>query len=118
MNPVIVVFTAIALLAQATPPAADDAKTIAAGRRIYAGKKCAECHQIAGHGNSRFPLDGVGARLSAEDLRRWFTHTREMENAQPKRPAIRMSSRRYRFSDAELDALVAYLQTLTEARRR
>jgi mono/diheme cytochrome c family protein len=109
--------SAAALLAQATPPAPDDAKKIAAGRRIYAGEKCAECHLIAGHGNSRFPLDGVGARLSAADLRRWFTHTEEMENAQPKRPAIRMSSRKYRFSDEELSALVAYLQSLTTPRR-
>src|SRR5262245_37687011 len=93
------VLSAAALLAQAPPPSPDDAKKIATGRKIYAGEKCAECHQIAGHGNSRFPLDGVGARLSAADLRRWFTHTEEMERAQPKRPAIRMSSRKYRFND-------------------
>jgi mono/diheme cytochrome c family protein len=82
------------------------------GRQIYADQKCSMCHQIAGHGNKMFPLDGVGGRLSEADLRRWFTHTAEMENARPKRPAIRMSSRNYDFSDADLDALVAYLKTL------
>jgi hypothetical protein len=54
----------------------------------------------------------VGRRLSETDLRRWFTHTVEMEARLPKQPAIRMSSRKYRFSDAELDALVAYLRSL------
>jgi len=83
-----------------------------AGRKIYVREKCSVCHQIAGQGNQRFPLDGVGARLPAADLRRWFTHTREMEAARPKIPAIKMSSRKYRLSDAELDALVAYLLTL------
>jgi hypothetical protein len=58
------------------------------------------------------PLDDVGSRLSGEAIRRWFTHTEEMENALPRRPAIRMSSRKYSFSDADLDALVAYLKTL------
>jgi hypothetical protein len=59
-----------------------------------------------------FPLDGVGSRLTPAEIRRWFTHTLEMEDRLPKRPAIRMSSRKYKFSDAELDALVAYLQSL------
>ena len=91
---------------------AQDAKTVETGRRLYQKEKCAVCHQIGGHGNSRFPLDGVGSRLSAGDLRRWFTHTFEMEAAKPRKPAIEMSSRKYNFSDAELDALVAYLQSL------
>ncbi len=112
MNLVYVVFAAVALLAQATPPAADESKKIAAGRKLYTDEKCVECHQIGGHGNSRFPLDGVGARLGATNLRRWFTHTEQMENARPIRPAIKMSSRKYRFSEEELDALVTYLQSL------
>ena len=83
-----------------------------AGRKIYAREKCNVCHQIAGHGNQRFPLDGVGARLSPTDLRRWFTNTIDMEAALPKKPAIKMSSKKYRMKDTELDALVAYLLTL------
>ena len=30
---------------------------VAAGRKIYERERCAACHQIAKHGNSRFPLD-------------------------------------------------------------
>ena len=85
---------------------------IDAGRKLYQAEKCSTCHQVAGQGNRMFPLDGVGARLSADEIRRWFTHTEEMENALPRRPAIRMSSRKYNFSDQDLAALVAYLRTL------
>jgi mono/diheme cytochrome c family protein len=91
---------------------AQEAKTVETGRRVYEREKCAVCHQIAGRGNSRFPLDGVGSRLSADDLRRWFTHTVEMEAAKPRKPAIEMSSRKYNFRDADLKALIEYLRTL------
>lgn len=85
---------------------------VEAGRRLYVSEKCSVCHLVAGQGNKRFPLDGVGRRLTAVELRRWLTHTLEMEARLPKQPAIRMSSRKYKLSDAELDALVAYLQSL------
>jgi len=91
---------------------AQDAGQIEAGRKLYERERCATCHQIGGRGNRLFPLDGVGARLSVADIRRWFTHTAEMERALPKRPAILMSSRKYAFKDADLDALVAYLASL------
>ena len=91
-------------------PSAD--RAVAAGRSIYVAEKCSVCHQVAGQGNKLFPLDGVGGRLTVADIRRWFTHTVEMEARLAKQPAIRMSSRKYRFSDLELDALVAYLQSL------
>ena len=91
---------------------AQEAKTVETGRRIYDRQKCADCHQIAGRGNSRFPLDGVGSRLSADDLRRWFTHTVQMEAAKSRKPAIEMSSRKYNFRDADLNALIEYLRTL------
>jgi cytochrome c len=85
---------------------------IEAGRRLYVAQKCSVCHLVAGQGNKRFPLDGVGQRLTAVELRRWFTHTVEMEARLSKQPAIKMSSRKYKLSDADLDALVAYLQSL------
>jgi mono/diheme cytochrome c family protein len=100
------------LLAAPIVASAQEAKTIDTGRRIYQREKCAVCHQIAGRGNSRFPLDGVGTRLSADELRRWFTHTVEMEAAKARKPAIEMSSRKYNFSNNDLEALVAFLLSL------
>ena len=85
---------------------------VTAGRKVYEQQKCASCHQIAKRGNSRFPLDGVGAKLTPEQLRRWMTDTAEMEAALPRLPAIRMSEMKFRLNARELDALVAYLASL------
>lgn len=93
---------------------AQDSKQIEAGRKIYESQGCAKCHMIAGRGNRISPLDGVGDRLSPADIRRWLTHTAQMEDALPKAPAIKMSTRKYNFNDADLAALVAYLQSLKE----
>jgi mono/diheme cytochrome c family protein len=82
------------------------------GRKVYEREKCATCHQIDKKGNSRFPLDGVAKRLAPTQLRMWLTDTRRMEQALPRLPAIRMSARKFRLKDVELDALVAYLKTL------
>ena len=90
-----------------SPPSKVDA-----GRKVYEREKCATCHQIAKHGNSRFPLDGVASRLTADQIRRWITDTAKMEDALPRLPAVRMSTTRYRLSDTDLTALVEYLKTL------
>ena len=79
---------------------------------MYAREKCATCHQIAGHGNSRFPLDGVGKKLTSKQLRLWITDTARMEDALPRLPVVRMSATKYRLSPKDLDALVAYLGSL------
>ena len=83
-----------------------------AGRKVYEREKCATCHQIAKRGNSRYPLDGVASRLTSDKIRRWLTHPAEMEAALSRMPALRMSTMKYRLNRQELDALVAYLETL------
>ena len=98
--------TSTVLVAAQNAPSAD------IGRRVYEREKCSTCHQIAKRGNSRYPLDGVATRLTTDDLRRWMTRPAEMEAALPKMPALRMSTMKYRLNEADLDALVAYLQTL------
>ena len=98
--------TAAAPTTQGVPSPAD------AGRRVYEREKCATCHQIEKRGNSRYPLDGVASKLGPDELRRWLTNPSAMEAALPRMPALRMSTMKYRFNGQELDALVAYLQTL------
>jgi mono/diheme cytochrome c family protein len=83
-----------------------------AGRKVYEREKCATCHQIEKRGNGRYPLDGVASRLKSDQIRRWLTHPAEMEAALPRMPALRMSTMKYRLSRQELDALVAYMETL------
>lgn len=87
----------------------------ATGRRVYDTRKCATCHMIAGRGNIRFKLDGVALRLSEADLRRWLTDPAAMERALPVQPAVRMSEwlkANRKISDADREALVAYLSSL------
>jgi mono/diheme cytochrome c family protein len=96
-------------------PIYDRQSEIDAGRRVYDAHKCATCHMVAGKGNIRYPLDGVAAKLSATDLRRWLTDTAEMEGALPRQPAVRMSEwmdANRKINDRDLDALVAYLRSL------
>ena len=106
-----VIAVTVGILLTAAPAVAQDAKA-EKGMQVVAAQKCTTCHSIAGKGNKMFPLDGVGAKLSTTDLRRWLTHTAEMEAALAKKPAMKMSSKKYELKDADLDALVAYLESL------
>jgi mono/diheme cytochrome c family protein len=81
------------------------------GEKLFVAQKCTICHSVAGQGNKKGPLDGVGAKLSADDIRLWITHAPEMTtkaNA-TRKPAMKAYTN---LSKAEVDALVAYLQTL------
>jgi mono/diheme cytochrome c family protein len=103
---------ALGVTAGARDAQTPDAKQIDAGKKIYETQKCATCHSIAGKGNKMFPLDGVGKKLSAADIKRWFTHTAEMEAKLPKPPTLKMSARKYDLKDPDIEALVAYMQSL------
>ena len=63
------------LAAQATAAAEQDA---AKGQAVYTAQKCSVCHAIQGKGNKTNPLDGVGAKLSADDIRKWIVSPVEM----------------------------------------
>jgi mono/diheme cytochrome c family protein len=50
----------------AAAAAAQDAK-VAQGEKVYAAQKCALCHSVGDKGNKKGPLDGVAAKLKADD---------------------------------------------------
>src|SRR5215213_9056960 len=69
----------IAFVLTGRPAAAgQDAAAVKHGEEVYAAQKCSLCHAIAGKGKAANPLDGVGAKLSADDIRQWITHPAEM----------------------------------------
>lgn len=77
------------------------------GKEVYRDAKCQSCHSIGGVGSRRYPLDGVGSKLAADDIRKWIVAPREM-NPKVIKP---------RFDDLpaeDLAALVAYLTTLRQ----
>jgi mono/diheme cytochrome c family protein len=94
------------------PAAAQDAAAIKHGQEVYAAQKCSICHAIAGKGKAANPLDGVGAKLSADDIRQWITHPTEMtaKTKSTKKPP--MPNKYDKLPAADLDALVAYLASL------
>lgn len=92
--------------------AGQDAAQIKRGQEVYTAQKCQLCHSIGGKGNKSNPLDGVGAKLSADDIRKWITHPDEM-TAQTKSTKKPPMPKKYdKLPAADIDALVAYLQSL------
>jgi mono/diheme cytochrome c family protein len=97
---------------QKPPP--PDAATVSRGRAVYAQQNCASCHAVAGEGNPRLPLDGVGAKLTAPALREWITGTgRAAETLSP--ATVRRKQRVLDLPAADVNALIAYLSTLKTA---
>ena len=81
------------------------------GKSVYAEQKCGVCHSVDGKGNTKGPLDDVGSRLSAEEIREWIVDPAEMTkktNAQRK-PRMRAYPK---LPKEDLDALVAYMLSL------
>ena len=103
------VVTGAALFTVATPGTAR-AQDAAAGAKVFADQKCNLCHSIGGKGNAKGPLDDVGSKLSAADIRAWIDDAAGMTtktNATRKPP---MKS--YSLPKADVDSLVAYLSSL------
>ena len=83
----------------------------AQGQKVFEAQKCVLCHSVAGKGNVKGPLDGVGTKHSAADLKLWITNPAEMAKKQnsTRKPPMKSYAA---LSAADIDALVAYLQTL------
>ena len=89
-----------------------DEAQIKKGQEVYTAQKCQMCHVVAGKGNKANPLDGVGAKLSADDIRKWITHPDEMTAKAKSTKKPPMPKKYANLPAADLDALVAYLQSL------
>jgi mono/diheme cytochrome c family protein len=99
-----------------TAPVVPTADRIARGRSVFVEQRCAQCHSIAGVGSPRYPLDGVGARRTPASIRAWTVALPAVEDSLP--PGIFRRKRSYQQLPAtDLDALVAYLSSLTTGRR-
>jgi len=98
-----------AVLGASQVEAAEDA--VARGQRLYTESRCTMCHSVAGKGNPKGPQDGVGARLTPAELRKWLVEPKVMSaKAKAARKPVMPSFETLKKED--LDALVAYLATL------
>lgn len=93
----------------ALPAAAQDAG--AKGEKLFTDNKCTICHSVAGKGNVKQPLDGMGKKMSGAEIKLWLTDPRAAETKAGIKPKLPMKS----FATlpaADIDALVAYVASL------
>ena len=97
-------------IAVSLPAAGQDAAK--RGQEVYTAQKCSVCHSVAGKGGKSSPLDGVGAKLSADDIRQWIVDPVAMakKSSSTKKPP--MPKKYDKLPAADLDALVAYMVSL------
>lgn len=99
------------MVARAAPldQGSKDAKAVL-GEKVYADQKCGICHSIGDKGNKKGPLDGVGTKLTATELRDWIVDAKGMtaKTKAPRKPEMK----NYALPKEDVDALVAYMQTL------
>jgi mono/diheme cytochrome c family protein len=95
------------------PAAAPDTGRVEAGRALYVAQGCASCHSVAGEGNLRAPLDGVGRRRTAAGIRDWMLGTGPAATELTAR-SLQAKERFRSLSEADLQALVEYLQSLPQ----
>lgn len=94
-----------------TAPVVAQPALVAKGQASFTTQRCTMCHAVAGKGNAKGPLDGVGAKYKADELRQWLVAPADMtvKHNATRKPAMRDFSK---LPGEELDALVAYLQSL------
>jgi len=107
----IVLGLGMCLIAAAAASAQD--AVIAKGQQVYADQKCGLCHSIGDKGNKKGPLDGVGSKLSAAEIRLWMTDAKAMtaKTKATRKPDMKS----YTLPKEDLDALIAYLQSLKKS---
>lgn len=91
----------------AAPAAAQDA---AKGAQLFVDQKCTLCHSIAGKGNPKGSLDDVATKLTAADIRAWITDAKGMTAKM--KPERKPEMKAYTLPKEDVEALVAYLETM------
>jgi mono/diheme cytochrome c family protein len=105
-------FVIVVLLMSAGAASAQSA-AVDHGKKVFAAQKCSICHSIAGVGNKKGPLDAVGAKLSADEIRQWIVNAPEMtaKSKAQRKPAMKAFAT---LAKEDLDGLVAYLASLKQ----
>src|SRR3954469_6647132 len=109
MKTLLAAFTIAGTVALPRPAAAQDVKK---GAEVYTAQKCQMCHAIAGKGNKTNPLDGVGGKLSAEEIKHWIVNPTDAAAKAKSTKKPPMPNKYGKLPAADIDALVAYMQSL------
>lgn len=78
------------------------------GAAVFVAQKCSLCHSLDGKGNAKGPLDEIGSKLTADEIRQWITTPAEMgaKAKVTRKPAMKAFPN---LPKEDLDALVAFL---------
>jgi cytochrome c553 len=102
-----------AVLAWAGAAFAQDKAQIDKGMKAYDTYKCSLCHSVAGKGNAKGSLDGVGTKLKAEEIKSWLLTPKEMTaKTKATRVPAMMANATLAKNAEDVDALVAYMLSL------
>lgn len=103
-----VIVGVVLCLASATFASAQD--KAAKGEKVYADQKCGMCHSVGDKGNKKGPLDGVASKYSAAELQQWVVDAKGMtaKTKATRKPDMKS----YTLPKEDVDALVAYMETL------
>ena len=101
-----------ALISSVGLASAQDAAQVKKGQEVYTAQKCSVCHAIAGKGGKANPLDGVGTKLSAADIKSWIVTPVEAAAKAKSTKKPPMPAKYGKVPAADIDALVAYMQSL------
>lgn len=103
---VLVVIAAVVAIIFCAPLYAQD---IAAGKQAFGREKCSMCH------NAKLnSLEGVGTKLTADQIRLWIENPTEAAKNSKSTSKMKMPAKN--LSKADVDSLVAYLQTMKAAK--
>lgn len=105
MKVIVTASIALVLLVGTAPAAAQDVKK---GEAVYAAQKCAMCHALDGKGQAKGPLDGVGSKLTTDEIREWIVNPAAMtkKTNATRKPPMRAYPK---LPKEDLDALVAFM---------
>jgi mono/diheme cytochrome c family protein len=106
------VLAVAAVFLSAAPASAQGA--VEKGAAVYAAQKCAMCHSLDGKGQAKGPLDGVGSKLTADEIREWIVDPAAMtkKHNATRKPPMRAYPK---LPKEDLDALVAFMASKKKA---
>jgi mono/diheme cytochrome c family protein len=81
------------------------------GKQVYTEQKCKLCHSVAGEGNAKGPLDGVGSKLTRDQIKEWIIDPQEMttKTKATRKPAMKAYPK---LPAEDLEAIVSYMESL------
>lgn len=105
-----IAITAVALssagLASAQDPKAEK------GMQVFVAQKCTTCHSIAGKGSKKGPLDDVGSKLTADQIKQWIIDPIGMAAKTTPPPKRKPAMKKKELPADDVDALVVLLSSL------